>query len=119
MRRLFLQADEIDLNQRVLHEEAGAANGGARRRHLEIALPHRIKAVEIVQVGKEYLRLQHVLERGARGFEGFFEVLQDIRRLQLDIGAVIREALMLARFAGHAAFEIACELPSSKYEIAD
>src|SRR4029078_11456980 len=56
-------SDEIDLDQRVLHQKAGAADGGARRRHLEIAFPYRIEAVKIVEIGEEDLRLDHMFER--------------------------------------------------------
>ena len=92
-------ADEIDLDQRILHQQSGAADGGARRRHLEVALPHRVEAMEVVEVGEEDLRLHHVVERGARCLEGLFQVFEDVGGLQLDVGAVERKAVLLARLA--------------------
>ena len=91
--------DEVDLDQRVLDQQSRAADGGARRRHLEIAFPHRIEAVEIVEVGEEDLRLDRVVERGAGRLEGVFQVVEDVGGLQLDVRAVVRKVLLLARLA--------------------
>ena len=44
-------------------EQSGAADGGARRRLLEVALPDRVEAVEIVEVGEKHLRLDHLVQR--------------------------------------------------------
>src|SRR4051812_16530612 len=66
-------ADKVDLDQRILDQQARAADGGARRRHLEVSFPHRIKAVEIVEVGEKHLRLDRVVERGTGRFESFFQ----------------------------------------------
>jgi hypothetical protein len=111
--------DKVDLDQRIRHQESGAADGGARRGHLEIPLPHRVEAVEVVEVGEKYLRLDHVLERGARRREGLFQIFEDIRCLQLDVGAVEGKARLLARLRGHAGFEIARQLTGGEHEITD
>ena len=91
--------DEVDFHQRVFHQQSGAADGGARRRHLEVALPHRIEAVEVIEVGEENLRLDHVIERRAGRLESLFQIVQDVSGLQLDVRAVERKAVLLARFA--------------------
>src|SRR5262249_51291241 len=44
---LVLRADEIDLDQRIRDQQPGAADGGARRRDFEVALPHRVEAMEV------------------------------------------------------------------------
>jgi hypothetical protein len=48
--------------------------------------PHFVEGVEVVQVGEEHLRLDHALERGAGGRESLLEVVEDVARLQLDVG---------------------------------
>ena len=63
------------------------------RRHLEIALPHRVKAAEIVEIGEKHLGLDHVIERGAGRRESSFQILEDVGGLQLDIRAVIGKVL--------------------------
>src|SRR3954469_22599263 len=107
---LALCADEIDLDQRIRDQQPRAADGGARRRLLEIALPHRIEAMEVVEVGEKHLRLDHLIERGAGCLEGFFQVVEDVGRLQFDVGAVKRKALLLARLRRHASAIIARDL---------
>jgi hypothetical protein len=56
------EPDQVDLDQRVLHQQPGGADGGARRRNGEIFLPHLVEGVEIVQVGEKHLRLDDVVE---------------------------------------------------------
>jgi hypothetical protein len=111
--------DEVDLDQRVLDQEAGGADGGARRRQLEVALPNRIEAVKIGEIGEKDLRLDHVIERGAGGFEGLFQVFEHIGRLQLDIRPVVRKARMPARLRGNSILEVARELACGEDKIAD
>ena len=111
-------ADEVDLDQRVLDQQSGAADGGARRRHLEVAFPHRIEAVEVVEVGEKDLRLDHVIERGAGRLEGLFQVFENVGRLQLDVRAVVRKVLLLARLRRHPGLEVAGELAGGEHEIA-
>src|SRR5262249_14369978 len=77
--------DEIDLDQRIGDQQSGAADGGARRRHLKVALPQRIEAVEVGEISEKDLRLDHVIERGAGGLEGLLQIFEDVRRLQLDV----------------------------------
>ena len=55
--------DEVDFHERVFHQQSRAADGGTRRRHLEVALPHRVEAVKVTEVGEKDLRLDHVIER--------------------------------------------------------
>ena len=81
-------ANQVDLDQRVLDQEAGRTDRRARRRDLEILLPHLIEAVEILEIGEEDLRLENIVERAASRLESRFEVFQDVARLQFDIGIV-------------------------------
>ena len=75
--------------------------------------------MEVVEVGEEYLRLDHVIERRAGGLEGLLQVVEDVRRLQLDVRAVERKAVLLARLGRNAGLEVAGELPGGEDEIAD
>ena len=54
--------DEIDLDQRILDEKPGRADGRARQRHLEIAPPHLVESSEVVEVSEEHLRLHHMIK---------------------------------------------------------
>jgi hypothetical protein len=49
-------ADQIDLDQRVLDQQAGRTDR-VRWRDFEIFLPRLVEAVEVVEVGEEDLRL--------------------------------------------------------------
>ena len=60
---LTLGSDQVDLDQRIRNQQSRAADGGARRRLLEVALPHRVEAVEVVEVGEKHLRLDHLVQR--------------------------------------------------------
>ena len=75
--------------------------------------------MEVVEVGEEDLRLDHVIERGAGGLEGLFQIVEDVRGLQLDVRAVERKAVLLARLRRHAGLEVAGELPGGENQIAD
>jgi len=70
--------------------------------------------VEVVEVGEKHLRLGHVIERRARRLEGLFQILQHVRRLQLDIRAIEGKAVPLARFRRHAGLEVAGKLARAK-----
>src|SRR5262249_30549380 len=116
---LVLCADQIDFDQRIRHQQSGAADGGARRRLLEVALPHRIEAMEVVEVGEKHLRLGDLIERRAGGLEGLFQVVEDVCRLQLDIRAVERKAFLLARLRRNAGSIVARDLTGREYVAAD
>src|SRR5436190_8288969 len=107
---LALCADEIDLDQRIRHQQARAADRGARRRLLEVAFPHRVEAMEVLEVGEKHLRLDHLIERGARRLEGLFQIVEDVCGLQFNIRAVERKALLLSRLRRHAGAIIARDL---------
>src|SRR5262249_23499556 len=94
-------------------------DGRARRRHLEVALPYGIEAMEVAKIGEEDLRLDHVIERGAGGLEGLLHVFEDVCGLQLDIRAIERKTVLLARLRRHAGLEVAGELARGEHEIAD
>jgi hypothetical protein len=111
-------ADQIDLDQRVPHEQARAADGGPRRRDLEVPLPHGVEAVEVVQVGQEDLGLHHVIERRARRLEGLGQIPQHVFGLQLDVRAVVRKARMPLRLGRHAGLEITRKLSRREHQIA-
>src|SRR5207302_146647 len=119
LRHLALCTNEIDLDQRIRDQQPRAADGGARRRLLEIALPHRIEAVEVVEVGEKHLRLEHLIERGACGLESLFQILEDVRGLQLDVRAIERKTGPLARLRRNPSFEIAGELACGEYQVAN
>src|SRR5437762_9295722 len=70
--------DQVDLDQRVLHEQAGAADRGAWRRRRKVALPDRVEAVEVAEVGQEDLGLDDLVQRRAGGLERLPQVLQNI-----------------------------------------
>src|SRR5262249_2391230 len=76
------------------------------------------EAVEIVEVGKEDLRLDGMIERGAGCFERLFQILQHIGCLQLDIRAVIGKARRPARLRRNTLLEVACQLARGKDEVA-
>ena len=90
------EPDQVDLDQRVLDEQAGGADRRSCGWHLEIFLPHLVESKEVVEVGEKYPRLEDIVERAAGGLEGPFQVLEDEAGLQLDIGAVERKAGKLA-----------------------
>src|SRR5262245_62334724 len=75
--------------------------------------------MKITKVGEKDLRLDHVIERGAGGLEGLFQVFEDVCRLQLDIRAVERKARLLARLRRNAGLEIARQLTGGEHEVAD
>ena len=85
------EADEVDLDQRVLDQQAGRADGGARRRHGEIFLPDLVEGIEVPQVGEEDLRLDDILERAAGRLERRPQVFEDVAGLLLDLRPVIGE----------------------------
>ena len=72
-----------------------------------------------IEVGEEDLRLHHVIERRAGGLEGLFQILQDVGCLQLDIRAVERKTVFLARLRRNAGLEVAGELAGGEDEVAD
>src|SRR5262249_37222011 len=55
----------------------------------------------------------------ARGLEGLREIAQHIMGLQLDVGAVIRKARLLARFWSHPGLVIAGDLACREHPRAD
>ena len=57
------KADEIDLDQRILDQEAGSPDRRARGWHGEVILPHLVERMEVVEIGEEHLRLEDVIER--------------------------------------------------------
>ena len=75
--------------------------------------------MEVVEVGEKDLRLDHVIERRAGGLEGLFQIFEDVGRLQLDIRAVERKAVLLARLRRNAGLEVAGELAGREYQIVD
>src|SRR5919197_3929227 len=77
--------DEIDLHEAPGDEQARRADRRARRRRGEELLPHLVEGLEVHQVRVEDLGLDDLLHRGARGFEGAREVLEDVARLALDV----------------------------------
>jgi hypothetical protein len=75
--------------------------------------------VEVSEVGEKHLRLDHLIERGAGGLEGLFQVVEDVRRLQLDVRTIKGKALPLARLRRNPGLEVAGKLPRGEHEIAD
>src|SRR5262245_12763356 len=77
--------DEIDLDQGILDEQTGTADGRARRRRGEVALPHRVEAVEVGEVGEKDLRLDDPLQRRAGRLERLLQIAEDVLGLSLDV----------------------------------
>src|SRR5258705_271023 len=75
--------------------------------------------MEVIEVGEKYLRLGDVIEGRAGGLEGIFQIVENVRRLQLDIRAVERKAVFLARLRRNASLEIARELAGGEHQIVD
>src|SRR2546421_4571375 len=100
----------MDLDQRARHQEAGRADGGARWRYLEEFLPYFVEAIEIVEVGHEDLRLDHLIEGAARRLERALEIVEDIAGLLLDVRAVIGEGRIPFRLGGDARLVVARDL---------
>src|SRR5262249_51129963 len=71
--------------------------------------------MEVVEVGEKHLRLNDLIERGAGGLEGLFQVVEDVCRLQLDIRAVERKAFLLARLRRNAGSIVARDLTGREY----
>src|SRR3954469_23686069 len=95
-------APKIDLHLAAGHEQRAYLDRGARRRRGKELFPHLVEVVEVVEIGKEDLRLHHVLELAAGRLEHTAQVIEDVARLFLDRGAVIRERRILARLGRHA-----------------
>src|SRR5262249_19352725 len=112
-------ADQIDFDERVLHQEAGRADRCARWRDFEIFLPHLIEAIEVVEIGEEDLRLHDLVERASCCFERLLEIFQDKAGLQLNVRVVVGEVRMPPRFRRNAGSEIAGELSRGEDETAD
>src|SRR5215471_10792504 len=72
--------DEVDLDQRVLHEQRGGAHRRPRWRRREELLPDLIESVEVSEIRQEHLRLHDLLERRPRRLERAHEVVQDVAR---------------------------------------
>src|SRR5260370_13572757 len=85
------EADKVDLDQRVFDQETSRTDRRARGRELEILLPHLIEAVEILEVSKEDLRLENIIERAPSRLESLLEVFQDVAGLQFVVGTVERK----------------------------
>src|SRR5438105_15892671 len=75
--------------------------------------------MEVVEVGEKHLRLEHLVERGARGLESLFQILEDVRGLQLDVRAIERKTGLLARLRRNPGLEIAGELACGEYQLAN
>src|SRR5262249_60371199 len=71
--------------------------------------------MEVVEVGEKHLRLNDLIERGAGGLEGLFQVVEDVCRLQLDIRAEERKAFLLARLRRSAGSIVARDLTGREY----
>ena len=67
--------DEIDFDTASGHQQGADLHGGARRRAGEKLLPDLVEVEKIVEVGQKHLGLDHVIEPGADGAEGHFQVL--------------------------------------------
>src|SRR5438093_951607 len=106
------------ISTRVLHEQAGCADGRPRRRLRKELRPHLVEAAEVREIRVKHLRLHHVAQRRAPRVECLGEIFQDIARLFLDRGAVVRKRGMDARLGGHAFVEVARELTGREDEIA-
>ena len=75
--------------------------------------------MEIVEIGEENLRLDHVIQRRAGRLEGLLQVFQDVGGLQLDVRAIEGKTILLARLGRNSGLEIAGELAGGEHEIAD
>src|SRR5215470_1837741 len=111
-------ADQIDLDQRILDQQAGRTDGRARWRDFEIFLPHLVEAVEVVEIGEKDLRLDDLVERTSGCFERLLEIFQDKAGLQLDVRVVVGEVRMPPRFRRNAASEVTGELARREDESA-
>ena len=66
----------------------------------------------------KYLRFDDAIERRPGGLERARQIFQDVARLPLDLGAVVRKRRIDARLPRDADLEVAGELTSGKGEIA-
>src|ERR1700733_403555 len=112
-------ADQIDFDLRVLDQQARRSDGCARRRDLEIFLPHLVEGMKVTQVFQEHLRLDDVIERTSRSLEGPREVLHDVMRPPLDVRAIERKVRVLLGFKGNSGLEIGRQLARSEDQSAD
>ena len=110
--------DEVDLHKRVPHQQPGRPHRGPRRGRREEFPPHLVEAVEVPQIRQEHLTLHHVRQRGTRGGEGLGEIVQDVTRLLLDGGSVVRKRGIDASFRRHSTLEIARQLPRREHQVA-
>src|SRR5260370_19983930 len=84
-----------------------------------MGLKRRDDALHVGKVGHEDLSLEDMIERGAGGFEGLFEVAEDVVRLQLDVGTVKRKRRIAARLRRHAGLVVAGDLAGGEHPVAD
>src|ERR1700728_1032470 len=97
--------DQVDLDLRVLDQQACSGNRRACGRSLEILLPHFIEGVEVAEILQEHLGLDDVIERAPSGLEGAREILHDVMRAFLDIRSIERKVRVLLGFGGNTGLE--------------
>ena len=86
---------------------------------LEITLPHGVEAMEVVEVGQEDLRLDHVIERRAGGLEGLFQIFEDVRWSAARYPSRRTESRLSCALRRNASLEIARELAGGEHQIVD
>src|SRR5262249_29565816 len=102
---IVCHADQVDLDQRVLDQQASRADRRARWRDLQIFFPYLVEGKEVIEIGEEDLRLENILERASRGLEGLLEIFQHEAGLKLDVRSVEWKIRVLARLSRDAGFE--------------
>src|SRR5258706_13827358 len=102
---------KVDLDAAAWNQKRAHLYRGAWRRRREELLPYLVEVEEVIEVGEEYLRLHHVLEVAAGGLEHAAEIVQNVARLLLDVGAVVGEGRILPRFGRHAGLVVRGDLP--------
>ena len=78
---------EIDLDAAAWHEQPAHLHRGARRRRREELFPHLVEWGEVAQIGDKHLRLHDVFEVAAGCLQDAANVIQDVARLLLHVGA--------------------------------
>src|SRR3954463_16120599 len=93
---------EVDVDAAAGREQTAQLRRGARRGGRKELLPYLVEVVEVVEVGEEDLRLHRVLQIAAGRLKDAAQVVQDVARLLLDVGAVVGEGRVLPRLGRYA-----------------
>src|SRR2546430_6163533 len=117
-RHAWAHGDEIDLDAAAGHQQPADLHRGARRRRREKLLPHLVEVVEVLQVGEKHLRLHYVFQVAARRLEHVPQVAEDVARLLLDVGAVIREGGILPCLRRHTGAVVRGDLAGGVHRVA-